>query len=158
MPSDGKPSTSIRLFSRMLKTRWMVRAPIWLYRARLGLLMGSRLLMLEHIGRTSGERRFVVLEVVERDAESFIVASGFGNRSQWYRNVSADPAVRVTFMGRAAQPAQAELLSPDESQEILARYAEKHPGAWAMLQPVMEELNDGDLEGGLPPLVRFVLT
>ncbi|HTM84573.1 MAG TPA: nitroreductase family deazaflavin-dependent oxidoreductase, partial [Mycobacterium sp.] len=39
-----------------------MRAPIWLYRARLGALLGSRLLMLEHRGRTSGARRYVVLE------------------------------------------------------------------------------------------------
>lgn len=42
---------------RALRTRWLVRAPIWLYRARLGAVLGSRLLMLEHTGRTSGQRR-----------------------------------------------------------------------------------------------------
>ncbi|MET8156751.1 hypothetical protein ABZT47_10295 [Sphaerisporangium sp. NPDC005289] len=40
--------------ARVLRTRRLVRAPIWLYRAGLGILFGSRLLMLEHIGRTTG--------------------------------------------------------------------------------------------------------
>jgi hypothetical protein len=42
-----------------------VRAPVWLYRARLGFVFGSRLLMLEHTGRKTGIRRYVVLETVD---------------------------------------------------------------------------------------------
>jgi hypothetical protein len=34
--------------ARLLRVRWIVRAPVWLYRARLGFVFGSRLLMLEH--------------------------------------------------------------------------------------------------------------
>jgi hypothetical protein len=49
--------------ARLLTVRWLVRPPVWAYRARLGVLFGSRLVMLEHTGRTSGRRRFVVLEV-----------------------------------------------------------------------------------------------
>ena len=30
----------------LLRTRWLVRGPVWLYRARLGALLGSRFLML----------------------------------------------------------------------------------------------------------------
>jgi hypothetical protein len=48
----------------LLRVRWLVRAPIGLYRARVGFLFGSRLLMLEHLGRKSGARHYVVLEVV----------------------------------------------------------------------------------------------
>jgi hypothetical protein len=36
--------------ARLLRSRWLMRAPIWLYRARLGFLFRSRMLMLEHIG------------------------------------------------------------------------------------------------------------
>lgn len=72
------------------------RFPIWLYRARLALLPGSRLLMLEHIGRRSGTKGYVVLEVVHRPAPGcYAVASGFGNASQWYPNVLANPHIRV---------------------------------------------------------------
>jgi hypothetical protein len=38
----------------LLRTRWIVRAPVGLYRARLGFLLGPRMLMLEHTGRKSG--------------------------------------------------------------------------------------------------------
>ena len=46
-----------RALAALLRVRWLVRAPVWLYRARLGILVGDRLLMLEHLGRRSGRRR-----------------------------------------------------------------------------------------------------
>ena len=52
----------------LVRVRWLVRAPIWLYRARLGFLFGERLLMLEHTGRKSGLLRLAVLEIVARPA------------------------------------------------------------------------------------------
>lgn len=60
-------------------------APIWLYRARLGFVLGSRTLMLEHVGRKSGAKRYVVLEVVGHPApDTYVVASGFGEHAQWF--------------------------------------------------------------------------
>ncbi|TPX00919.1 nitroreductase family deazaflavin-dependent oxidoreductase, partial [Schumannella luteola] len=70
--------------ARALRTRWFVRAPIGLYRRGLGWIMGDRILMLEHTGRTSGEPRFVCLEIVERSADDRLrIVSGFGERAQW---------------------------------------------------------------------------
>jgi deazaflavin-dependent oxidoreductase (nitroreductase family) len=123
----------------LLRVRWLVRAPIWLYRARLGFLFGSRLLMLEHVGRVSGARRYVVLEVVARPAAgTYVVVSGFGERAQWYRNVLARPQVRVYLGGRRPAQASARVLSQAESSAALATYATEHPRAWATLRPVFE--------------------
>jgi deazaflavin-dependent oxidoreductase (nitroreductase family) len=69
----------------------MLRLPIWLYRARLGGLLGRRFVLIHHTGRTSRLARQVVLEVVERERASgaVVVAAGFGPRTQWYRNLLA---------------------------------------------------------------------
>ncbi len=116
-----------------------MRAPIWLYRARLGFLFGSRLLMLEHIGRTSGERRYVVLEVIARPAPgSYIVASGFGARAQWFRNVHANPQVRLYLGSRRPAPAIGRTLTGEQSTSALTAYANAHPRAWRTLKPVLE--------------------
>jgi deazaflavin-dependent oxidoreductase (nitroreductase family) len=123
----------------MLRMRWFVRAPIWLFRARLGFVLGSRLLMLEHTGRKSGALRYVVLEVVTRTPGSYVVASGFGTRAQWFRNVRANPQVRIWVGGHAAAPATARLLTATEAQETIAGYAAKHPRTWATLAPVFAE-------------------
>jgi deazaflavin-dependent oxidoreductase (nitroreductase family) len=123
----------------MLRVRWFVRAPIWLYRARLGFLFGTRLLMLVHIGRTSGERRYVVLEVVARPTpNSYIVASGFGAKAQWFRNIVTNPHVTVYLGSHGPRLATARVLDRDHNSEALADYAAAHPRAWRTLRPVFE--------------------
>jgi deazaflavin-dependent oxidoreductase (nitroreductase family) len=123
-----------------LRVRWLVRAPIWLYRARLGAVFGGRLLMLEHRGRNSGRRRYVVLEIVDNPAPgTYVVVSGFGRRAQWYCNVEADARVRVYLGSRRPVAARACPLGPDEAAEALRHYADAHPRAWASLRPVLEQ-------------------
>lgn len=148
----------VRAGVRILRTRWLVRAPIALFRAGLGFLFGGRLLLLEHTGRTSGLTRYVVLEVVSRPAPgTFVVASGFGDRAQWYRNVVAHPGVRLRWSMRPAVPAVAHPLTLDESSAIIAAYVAEHPRAWASLNPVFEATLGAPVEGphAALPLVRF---
>lgn len=126
--------------ARLLRTRTLMRAPIWLYRARLGFLFGSRMLMLEHIGRKSGTPRQVVLEVFDHPTpDTYVVVSGFGTCAQWFRNVRANPTVRVYASGRPPAPAVARSLDQDEADRALAAYRRRHPRAWARFKPVLEE-------------------
>jgi deazaflavin-dependent oxidoreductase (nitroreductase family) len=132
-------SRTSELLARLLKTRALVRAPIWLYRARLGFLMGHRMLLLEHIGRKTGARRYAVLEVVERPSpDEYVIVSGFGERAQWYRNVLAEPHVRVSVGRRRDVPAMATPMSRDSAEAALARYAERYPKTWARIEPTLE--------------------
>lgn len=125
--------------ARVLANRTFARAPIWLYRARLGFLFGSRTLMLEHVGRKSGARRYVVLEVVGHPApDVYIVASGFGERAQWFRNLAADPRVRVSAAGHGPRQGTARRLSTSEADAALADYVRRHPRAWAKFKNVLE--------------------
>ena len=149
-------SIAARIGAKALRTRWLVRAPIGLYRAGLGFLFGSRMLLLQHTGRTSGQARYVVLEVVEHPAaDQYIVVSGFGVKSQWYRNVQADPRVRVSCGTRRSAPARATLLSHDESAAVLRRYAAAHPKAWANLRATIEHAVGGPVDS--LPMVRLDL-
>ncbi len=116
-----------------------MRAPIWLYRARLGGLLGGRLLMLEHIGRKTGARRQVVLEVIDRPAaDRYIIASGFGDRAQWFRNITANPRVRVYTGSRRPAPATARVLDQAEADRVLSGYIERHPRSWEQFSAVLE--------------------
>jgi deazaflavin-dependent oxidoreductase (nitroreductase family) len=116
-----------------------MRAPIWIYRARAGALFGSRLLMLEHIGRKSGVRRYVVLEVVDHPTpDSYVVASGFGTKAQWFRNIKANPRVRVYAGSRAPVAATARILTREEADRALGAYIAAHPQAWEQFRPVLE--------------------
>ncbi|MBW0101771.1 nitroreductase family deazaflavin-dependent oxidoreductase [Pseudonocardia sp. KRD291] len=138
---------------RLLRSRTLVRAPILVYRLGLGRVFGSRMLLLEHTGRRSGLRREVVLEVVGRPAgDRYVVVSGFGGRAQWFRNVRADPNVRVSVSGDRALPATARALEASEARYVLAGYVERHRRAWAWFGPVLERTLGGPIEpGGAPP-------
>ncbi|MFI6043620.1 nitroreductase family deazaflavin-dependent oxidoreductase [Nocardia sp. NPDC051321] len=132
-------SFTAKLGARALRTRWLVRAPIWLYRAGLGFLFGSRMMLLRHIGRKSGEARYVVLEVVDRPAPGeYVIVSGFGTRAQWYRNIQANPDVRISTGTTRNRPALAIAMTRDESADALAHYMRNHPTAWEKLRASIE--------------------
>ncbi|MGD2044131.1 MAG: nitroreductase family deazaflavin-dependent oxidoreductase [Acidimicrobiia bacterium] len=106
--------------------RLLFRAPIPLYRARLGFILGKRFLMLEHTGRKSGETRRTILEVVVDDPDAAYVAAAWGDKAQWLQNVKADP--RVTFhLGSHRYNTEAEVVEPERAHELMERYASLHP-------------------------------
>lgn len=146
------PGLVDRAAARLLKTRWLMRMPIPLYRAGFGWLLGRRLVMIEHLGRVSHERRFVVVEVVEREPNVLRVASGFGTTSQWYRNLRAN-GVAYLSVGRARRVrASVRLLDREESESVLARYAAEHPEAWQHLSSAMDYAAGGEAH---IPIVEF---
>lgn len=145
---------------RVLRSRAVVRLPNLAYRHGFGRVFGSRMLMLEHTGRRSGLRREVVLEVVGHpEPDRYVVVSGFGERAQWYRNVVADPRVRVTVGRRSGTPGTARVLGPDEAARTLAGYVERHRRAWRWLGPVVERTLGRSLGPAEPPppMVEFRL-
>lgn len=142
----------------LIRTRWLVRAPIWLFRCRLGAVFGGRLLLLAHIGRASGRRRYAVLEVVDHPTpDRWVVASAFGERAHWYRNVTRDPRVVVFAGNHTPVKAVAARLDADQADATLRGYAERHPAAWAQLRPVLEQTLGApvDTAGATLPLVAL---
>lgn len=126
--------------ARLLRCRLFVRAPIWIYRARGGALFGSRMLMLEHTGRASGARRYVVLEVIDHpSADTYVVASGFGTKAEWFRNIAANPRVRVYAGSRPAAAATARVLDQQAADRTLAAYIERHPRSWSRFKCVLDQ-------------------
>lgn len=144
------------LGARVLRTRSLVRAPIALYRAGLGWLLGSRILMLEHRGRSSGLRRYVCLEVVERPSpDRIVIVSGFGERAQWYRNLKAHPRCFVSSGRVRRASARARLLDAEESAAALDRYRQAHPRDWEVLRGVIEKAVGHPVQG--LPMVELQL-
>lgn len=130
------------------------RAPIWFYRLGLGGLMGGRMLLLNHIGRKSGQVRQNVLEVVRHDkqANAYIVASGFGEKADWYKNVMANPKVNIQ-VGNRRMSAKAERLSVEQATAEMADYNRRHPSALKTLSGIMGYKSDGSDED-----VKFLAT
>ena len=108
--------------------RWLFRLPTYLFRAGLGFLFGSRIILLEHLGRKSGATRYSCVEVVGRDAsgQALTIVSGYGEGSQWYRNLRAHPDIRIRT-SRGSQDVRAEFLSAAEGADVMADYARRYP-------------------------------
>lgn len=124
--------------------RALFRAPIWLYRLRMGRLLGRRFVLIHHVGRISGQARQAVVEVVSLDGTdgAITVASGFGHRSDWYLNVVASPRINVQ-LGSRCFVVIAHRLSPDEAGATMAHYAQRHPFAGRELCRFMGMRVDG---------------
>ncbi|MEZ4709351.1 MAG: nitroreductase family deazaflavin-dependent oxidoreductase [Caldilineaceae bacterium] len=127
--------------------RWLLRTPIWLYRWRLGWLLGDRFLLLTHTGRKSGQPRQTVLEVVQHDTmtNTFVVSSGWGEKADWLRNIQKTPDVQVQSGGQRFL-ATADRLAPDQATAAVRDYAHHNPIAFRKLAARMlgQPLTDTD--------------
>lgn len=114
--------------------RLIQRTPLVFYRLGIASMFGGRLLKLTHIGRKSGKRRETVLEVVKHDegTGTFYVVSGWGEQSNWLRNVMVNPNVGVQFK-RNKFNAKARRLGLDDASAALTEYAGLHPKAFEIL-------------------------
>ena len=149
MPHDdqimNRHKPSIKLAYPSGLARIVFRFPILLYRLNLGWLFGERALLLEHRGRKSGIIRKVVVEVIDHDVQrdSYTIAAAWGNQSDWYRNIEAQPSVNV-MVGTKRFPAVARILSADEAAQHLNIYAAKHPFAFRQFGLLMFGLKTHD--------------
>ncbi|MCP5058619.1 MAG: nitroreductase family deazaflavin-dependent oxidoreductase [bacterium] len=142
-------------------SRRFYRAPIVLYRMGLGGLLGRRFLLLHHVGRRSGLARQAVLEVVRHDpaTHTCIIASGFGERADWFRNLMAQPETRIE-LGWKKIDIQAERLPRDEAEREMLDYGQRNPRAAKMVAKLIGYEHDGTDEdlrslAGVLPLIRL---
>lgn len=115
--------------------RLFLRSPILLYRLGLGWLLGNRLLLLIHTGRKTALQRQTTLEVIHYDSatDTYIVAAGFGKQSDWYRNLKTNPIASIK-VGRRSLAVRARFVSPEEGEEIILEFAQRHPSEARMVK------------------------
>jgi deazaflavin-dependent oxidoreductase (nitroreductase family) len=101
------------------------------------------MLLLTHVGRSSGRTRRTVLEVVETHGDDPVIVSGYGRTSDWFRNVEAHPEVDVDWAGDRFT-AIARILGPVEAAETFERYLRHHPKAAAAIVNRLAVPLDGD--------------
>ena len=111
--------------------RLFFKTPLYLWRMGLGWAMPRQFLLLTNIGRKSGAPRRTMLECF-RYAGCFYVASGWGSRSQWFRNIQANPHVTVQTWQEGTTGAQAELVQGDEELTKLYHHFRKTSPFWGV--------------------------
>lgn len=107
--------------------RLLFRVPRHMYDWHLGWMFGKRFICITHLGRKSGRTYRTVVEVIDIDHRTgeILIISGFGPKSDWYRNLQAHPAVEVQIGRRRFTPEQRNLPLP-EARAALAVYARRH--------------------------------
>ena len=147
---DGAPPRGLLALS--------LRAPLVLYHLHLGWLLGNRFLVLKHTGRKSAVVHSTVLEVVRYDplTGQCIVASGWGEKSQWLQNVQANPRVRF-ILGRQCRDALAKRMAVEAAKSEFRDYGRRHPyalrrlAAWMLGEkPADQETMFGRLAEAVP--------
>jgi len=137
---------------RRKKSRWLgwvLRAPVWLYRWRLGWVLGKRFLLLTHIGRRTGVRHETVLEVMEyrEEGPEAVVMSGFGRGSDWLRNIEARGGEEVEVGGRHFAAGH-RLLGEEEAARVLEGYERRNRFMAPVVRAVLSRLVGWTYRGG----------
>jgi len=140
--------------------RWLAGVPTLLFRVGLGWLLGSRFLMIRHSGRRTGRNCCTILIVVAHDdlTNSYYVAAGYGEKSDWYQNVLVWPRVEIE-VGRRRLEAVAERVPASESESALAVYVREHKLAcrWFGVMLGLRETGVAELAQRFP-IVRLRIT
>lgn len=107
--------------------RVLARSPQPLFRVGLEWLLGNRFVMVEHVGRVSGLPRQTVLEVIRHDAQTIDVAAAWGPRSDWFRNLIANPSAVAWIGRRRGVPVAATVVDVDTATAVFDSYRHAHP-------------------------------
>jgi deazaflavin-dependent oxidoreductase (nitroreductase family) len=137
--------------------RRLLRAPVLLYGAGLGPLLGQRFLMLTHVGRRSGRVYRTVVEVVGRlpHEDAYVVMAGFGHSAGWLRNLQAGGGREVAVGRRRFRPSVRE-LGEEEASATLASYERRNRLAAPVVRVVLSRLVGWRYTGTGPERARLV--
>jgi deazaflavin-dependent oxidoreductase (nitroreductase family) len=114
----------------------MLRLPRLLYVGPFAELMRSRcVLLLTTRGRRSGQARSTPVSFMPLANGHFVVFSGWGVTSNWYRNVRAEPRVRIK-VGRREGWATARLVEDGQRRVELMRQMAARSGSCGPPRPV----------------------
>jgi len=78
-------------FNRFMMLMWRLGLGPWV---NVWPEVGGRIMVITHTGRKTGIRRQTPVNYTIADDEIYCTA-GFGSKSDWYRNISANPGVEV---------------------------------------------------------------
>lgn len=155
-PPDSTPSRLARRAFRTLNRYLMVPA----LKAGLGPWMGTPLggwiLLLRVRGRKSGIVRDNPLSYLVADGAVWVMA-GFGSRTDWYRNLLADPEVELLLPGRAIACRAQVVDSPYIRARIIPRLvrATGAPGFLTGISPYRSTDDELLAATAWVPLVRL---
>jgi deazaflavin-dependent oxidoreductase (nitroreductase family) len=88
---EEKLRQGFKILNRFMLLMWRIGLGPWMSGWP---SVGGRIMVLVHTGRKTGKRRYTPVNYAIVDGELYCTA-GFGQISDWYRNLRADPRVEV---------------------------------------------------------------
>jgi len=126
--------------------KWLFKIPVLQYKLGLGWLTGKYILLLTTTGRRSGKPRYTPLEYLyDKENDRYRISAGWGGKTDWYRNIRANPCVHVQ-VGRRAFDAMAEIASDKDVAEYMMYVSNRHPNMDRVWNRWSETPVDGTLE------------
>ena len=124
---------------RWTLNRFLFKSPLILWRMGLGtvlssnVLAGNKMLVLTTWGRKSRKPRHTMLSYVSVDGKEY-VCSGWGEKSDWVKNILANPQVTVQAGRKKYSAAARRVEEKDEFEDIVREMFEtggdSHFEAW----------------------------
>ncbi len=100
--------------------------PITAYKLGLGPVIGKMILLLTTTGRKTGLARTTPLQYELIDGV-YHIGAVFGTRTDWVRNIQANPLVRVQVKNDCFTAKAAVFTDPEEIADFIEYRLEKHP-------------------------------
>ena len=130
--------------------KWLFKTPILLYRLGLGFIVGRLFMIMTTFGRKSGAPRRTAIKFHEFKGKPTVM-SGWGTKTDWYRNLQSNPLATVQTW-RGAQSVRARRIDLDKELARAFRWAQANPTMKAMMKAAGFEMT---LEQFLAEKERF---
>ena len=121
----------------------MFKAPLYLWRMGLGVLLPRQILVLATTGRKSGLPRHTMVEYSKINGQIYI-ASGWGKRPQWVKNIEADPVVTVESVNEGVLTGTAHRVTDEDEFRRMWEPMQRSPiwetwlESWD-IEPILED-------------------
>ena len=149
---DGNQPTGAMTYpARGTINRILFKIPLIVWRLGFGGYLsspargGSKMLVLTTRGRKSGLPRHTMLSYILSEGEEY-VASGWGTRSDWTKNILADPLVTVQARGRIYSAKIRRVTDLEEftsaAKSLLDSGGDSHLEPWLEWMGIENDLDD----------------
>jgi deazaflavin-dependent oxidoreductase (nitroreductase family) len=130
--------------------KWAFKSPILFYRLGLGFLVGRLFMVITTTGRRSRLPRRTAIEFHEHKGRKYVY-SAWGEKSDWYRNIQADPHITIQTW-RGTESVLARHITQEAELAQVFEFAISNP----MMRTVMKSTGiEMTLDGFLAHKERF---
>ncbi len=112
--------------------KWLFKAPILFYRLGLGFIVGRLFMVMTTMGRRSRLPRRTAIEFHEFNGRKYVL-SGWGTKTDWYRNIQANPHITIQTW-RGAESVLARRITSEIELGEAFKFAMSNPTVRAVFK------------------------